>query len=248
MGDRVRFAVMASLAGLSQEGALDELRVRGILDETPGDAEAPLGFTHPLIRECVYNRLGAARARMLYHEVADTLETEATEGIADRAEELAYHFHKSGDHASGGKAVQYLLVAGRRALERHANQEAVHHLEAALELVDRGDGEGAQGVEPWALAVDLARALERIGRYPEAIERLKQVLREAHRSSDGPNPAEIRRQLGRACHHSGRDEEALARYEAGIMAAERQPGLRGRIQVDRARSLLELARWDEAAN
>lgn len=251
MGDRLRFAVMASVAGVpDQDGldALDELRIRGILEEVRGDADVPLGFTHPLIRECVYNRIGAARARMLHREVGDALEAEDPEGIADRAEELAYHFHRSGDHAPVGKAVQYLIIAGRRALDRHADQEAAHHLEAALHVVDRGDSERTQDREPWAVVVDLARALERTGRYAEAIERWKQVLRQFHESKDGPNPAEIRRRLGLACFRSGRHAEALAHYEAGLAAANKQPLLRGRIQLARAHTLLELARWDEAAN
>lgn len=250
MGDRIRFSILGSVAGLSNEEALDavdELRVRGILEEDRSGGAESLGFTHPLIRECVYARLGGPRSRMLHREVGDALEEEDPEGVIDRAEELAYHFHRSGDHAPVGKAVQYLLVAGRRALGRHADHEAVRHLGAALELMDRGRVEEAQAPEPSEAVVDFARALERMGRYDEAIELWKRVLREVRDPEQGENSAKLRRRLGRACFWSGRHTEALAHYEAGIVAADRQPLLKGRIQLGRGLCLQELARWDEAA-
>ncbi len=251
MGDRIRFSILASVAGLRDEetlDAIDELRVRGIVEGGAADSTGSLAFTHPLIRECVYSRLGGPRTRMLHREVGDALEKEGPERVIDRAEELAYHFHCSGDHTPAGKAFQYLLVAGRRALDRHADQEAARHLGAALELMDRRKAEEAAGPEPSGVLTDFAKALERTGQYDEAIEVLKRGLRDIDDPEGGSNIAELRRRLGVACFRNGQYTEALAHYEAGILAADSHPLLKGQIQLARGACLQELARWDEAAD
>ncbi len=249
MGDRIRFSILGSVAGLSNEETLDatdELRLRGFLYGGVDESAPALSFTHPLIRECVYDRLGSPRARMLHREVGDALEQQDPDRVVERAEELAYHFHCSGDRATDGKAFQYLLVAGRRALDRHADQEAARHFSSALEIMDEREADDAEGPRPSEIVADFARALERMGQYGKAIELWKRALREVGDMEPGLQVSEFRRRLGLACFRSGRYAEALAHYEAGIVASRGHPRSEGRIRFYRGLCLQELARWDEA--
>ena len=250
MGERIRFRVLRQVTELSEEetlAAIDELRTRGILREEPGAAAPSLGFTHPLIRDCVYAQLGTPRARLLHRSVAEALERSDGNGAADHAEELAYHFHRSGEEAPQGKALGYLLVAGQRALDRRADEEAARHLRAALDLVQDGktvDGEAYDRIE---LTAGLGRALNRVGRYDEAIDLYKRALREDRGPGARRRAAPLRERLGLACFFAGRYAEALDHYSAGLDAATDDPKARGRLLRMRGACLQELARWEEAS-
>lgn len=245
MGGGIDFQILGIVAGLGEVEALkgvDELRSRGILEE----GKEALEFTHPLIRECVYGALGKPRRELLHRRIGDAIEAESSGRAVERAEELAYHFHRAGDQAAAGKAVEYLLIAGRRALDRHADEEAVRHLGAAMESMQaRSSGTERTTPESKAL-IDYARALERVGRYEDAIRLWKRTIDSGSPGGGGVPKAELHRRLGLACFRSGRYSEALTHYGAGIRAAEEEPLLMGRIRLARGLCLQELARWDEA--
>jgi len=194
----------------------------------------------------VYGRLGGARARLLHRAVAEALEGGERDG-ADHAEELAYHFHQSGDDAPQGKALGYLLVAGRRALDRRADEEAVRHLRAAVDLIQRGGTVEETPYDRVDVIADLGRALNRVGRYEEAIDLYKRALREDRGPAARPRAAPLRERLGLACFFSGRYAEALDHYTAGLEAASEDPAARGRLLRIRGACLQELARWEEAS-
>ncbi|HEY7728917.1 MAG TPA: tetratricopeptide repeat protein, partial [Candidatus Eisenbacteria bacterium] len=252
MGDRIRLRVLRQVTELSEDemlGAIDELRTRGILREETGAGAAvsTLGFAHPLIRDCVYDRLGTARARSLHRTVAEALEgRDGDKAASDHAEELAYHYHQSGDEAPQGKALGYLLIAGRRALDRRADEEAVRHLRAALDLIERGRATEAAAHDRIAVTADLGRALNRVGRYEEAVDLYKQALRDDRGSGARLRAAALRERLGLACFFAGRYAEALDHFTAGLEAASDDPAARGKLLRMRGVCLQELARWEEA--
>ena len=90
-------------------------------------------FKHALIQDAAYQSL-LRRTRQRYHQqVAELLVGRFPELVQTHPETLARHFSEAG---FSDQAVTYWLEAGRLALQRSANQEAIGHLNQGLEQVD----------------------------------------------------------------------------------------------------------------
>ncbi|HEY2511370.1 MAG TPA: AAA family ATPase [Polyangiaceae bacterium] len=89
-------------------------------------------FKHQLVQEAAYESL-LKNVRKQYHQrIADVLVRRFPDVADGQPEVLAFH------HAAGGQpmqAVEFLMRAGQKALERSANVEAIAHLTRALDLV-----------------------------------------------------------------------------------------------------------------
>jgi tetratricopeptide (TPR) repeat protein len=94
-------------------------------------------FQHIFFQRYLYNSLDEVERVHLHEQVANALEAlfgsqeEALLG-ADVAVQLALHFRKAG---IPGKAIHYLLLAGRRAARLSAYQEGIAHLNHGLALL-----------------------------------------------------------------------------------------------------------------
>ncbi len=90
-------------------------------------------FKHALTQEVTYGSLLSERRRALHERTAQAIEALFGAQLEEHCSELAHHFSRSG---SAPKAVEYLLCAGRQAVQRYADAEAVAHLTAALVLLE----------------------------------------------------------------------------------------------------------------
>ncbi len=89
-------------------------------------------FQHALVREAAYQSL-LKRTRQKYHQRISLLIKEKFPQIkADNPEILAHHFTEAGNYED---ALHYWLSAGRYAIQRSANVEAVAHLKQGLALI-----------------------------------------------------------------------------------------------------------------
>jgi ABC-type oligopeptide transport system substrate-binding subunit len=98
-------------------------------------------FTHSLIQQYLYNGLGDGERRILHREIAQVLE-ELYSGETDQiAVQLARHFEIGGQIE---KAFHYLQIAGDRARNAYANEEALENYSRLLKLSQEiGDQEKA---------------------------------------------------------------------------------------------------------
>ncbi|MCC7358932.1 MAG: hypothetical protein IT317_05615 [Anaerolineales bacterium] len=123
-------------------------------------------FRHALVREAVYASLVRADRKRLHLAAAETLEAmQAVSGqpiSPELAALLAQHYHEAGD----ARAQDHATHAGQAALTRFANAEALTHFTLALEWAQRA---GATA-ELATLFAARGRALELLGRFPEALE------------------------------------------------------------------------------
>src|SRR5262249_37127367 len=71
-----------------------------------------------------------SKRQQLHRRIADTLLEGFPETVATQPELMAHHFGQAG---LTERAVEYWRKAGRRAIERSANAEAIRHLTGALE-------------------------------------------------------------------------------------------------------------------
>jgi tetratricopeptide (TPR) repeat protein len=110
------------------ESALRDLVALGFL-QTDGFC---YGFRHMLINDTAYAMIARRDRQRLHGEIARYLETEEREDPAG-PEQLAWHFQQSGDKE---RAIPYWLAAGRAALHRSSQQEAIVFAENGLALID----------------------------------------------------------------------------------------------------------------
>jgi DNA-binding SARP family transcriptional activator len=90
-------------------------------------------FQHIVVQKYLYNSLDEVQRVYLHEQVGKALESlhAKKEGTANIAPQLARHFQEA---KITGKAIQYRLQAGERALRLSAYREAIDHLEKGLEL------------------------------------------------------------------------------------------------------------------
>ena len=225
--------------------AIDELRAQHILDERRESDRIVYDFSHPILRDVIYQEMGLARARLLHATVADALERHYGGAADEHADELAYHFARADARDVTPKATRYLALAGRKALAKHANREAASYLTGALELARNG------GIDPASetlIIEGLARARQRLGEYDAAVALWERARNDAQRSNDLIRLADIERRLGLASFWRGRHDEALERYEAALDAATKvgAEGLVARARLAKGMCLQELGRAADA--
>ena len=217
-GTRVSYDALDAVVAMPRARlveALDELRAQHILDEHGEGDRIVYDFSHPILRDVIYQAVGLARGRMLHASVADALERHYGDTADEHADELAYHFARADARDVGPKATRYLSIAGRNALAKHANREAASYLTAALE---RTSGE-VDATAEMAIIEELARARQRLGEYDAAVTLWERAREHARQANDLARLADIDRRLGLALFWRGRHDEALERYDAALMAA-----------------------------
>jgi class 3 adenylate cyclase/tetratricopeptide (TPR) repeat protein len=111
---------------------LSRLQAGEFIYEQPAFPEVEYTFKHALTQEVAYNSVLVARRRLLHERAARALEEMYGGRLDDHYNELAHHYSRSGDKP---KAVEYLGLAGKQALQRSANEEAARQLSSALDLL-----------------------------------------------------------------------------------------------------------------
>jgi len=98
-------------------------------------------FAHALVGHALYDGLSPARRTRAHGVVAEALEGQLGADPSERAEELAYHWAATRQPGSSSKAVHYSALAGRRALDLLAPDEALRWFTQALDLLDQSGRE-----------------------------------------------------------------------------------------------------------
>jgi predicted ATPase len=93
-------------------------------------------FKHALVRDAAYNMLVRSRREELHTEIARALEEGFPGTVESEPELLAYHYGQAERNPTNIiKALNYLSVARERARSRSALNEAVSHIQRALQLI-----------------------------------------------------------------------------------------------------------------
>jgi hypothetical protein len=113
-------------------GALDEALAARVVADVPG-ARGRLRFAHVLIRDVLYQQLGAARRLRLHRQVGEALEALYAANPEPHLAELAYHFLEASSAGGAHKAIDYARRAAERAVRLLAYEEAVRLYQVALQ-------------------------------------------------------------------------------------------------------------------
>ena len=132
IGRNFGYRTLASIADVEDadlQRALDRLVGSELLFQRGTAPDASYTFKHALVRDAAANSLLRSEFRKVNGAIAASF---AASEQPPPAEVIAWHAELAGlDRMS----VDYLLLAGRSANARYANQEAINHLERALRLI-----------------------------------------------------------------------------------------------------------------
>ena len=137
IGREFSYEVLRAISPLEETrltGALNRLVDAELLDQNLARNQLRYSFRHALIRDAAYDSLLRSQRRQYHRRVAEVLQERFADTVRARPELLAGHFTEAG---SIEEAIPYWQLAGQRALERSANNEAIRHLSRGLQLLSR---------------------------------------------------------------------------------------------------------------
>ena len=131
----------------------------GILveSETPGR----FAFAHALFEHSLYRDMTSLRRARAHRAVAEAIEDQCGEELTGRVGELAYHWAHATEPQELHKAVEYARLAGARALQQLAPDEAIRWYSDTLEMLDRQSP--PNNLLQASLLVDLGDAQRQMG-------------------------------------------------------------------------------------
>ena len=245
VGTPMSFNQIAALSGFGDAdlaAAVDELCGQKMLVELRASGSIDFGFAHPMLQQMLYDSIGSGRKRVLHARIAEAMERFYGSRAEMHAGELALHYARSG--SAGAKAARYLGHAGRNALGTYANREAAAFLRSALDQTDQLQ-EAINSRDE--IVRDLARALQRLGKYEEALTLWGQARAAAIAANDLVTLAGIEYRIGLARYWSGNFDEALKHFDAGIDAGAKDASAL-RVHLAKAMCLQELGRVERASS
>jgi tetratricopeptide (TPR) repeat protein len=112
--------------GLNTLERLDFIRTRSL------QPELEYMFKHPLTQEVVYNGLLRKERQEIHEQIALVMEQLFRERLPEFYETMAFHFLRG---RSTAKAIEYLVLSGRKSLSRYAVEEADQYFREAFEIL-----------------------------------------------------------------------------------------------------------------
>lgn len=236
-------SLLERTSGLEPEplaDTIDELVHKRILVEEKRDGSGEYAFGHPMLQALVREELSAARERALHARIASALESLHGSAGDARASEIARHLVRGHELGGDDRALRYLAAAGRDALERRADVEAVRWLGEARTIAERlGDVR-----ELRTLHEEFGIALQRTGDTSRALHEWAQALTLAESAADLDASARLLYRLGQESARAGDAHDGLDRLDQAEAAARRaaRPDLEIKVRVARAKTLQALGR------
>ena len=137
----------------------------------PGRDPGQLMFSHELIRQTLLSGVSAVRRERLHLQAAKAISRRYSDNLDAHAGDLAYHLSHAGRYGDRASLVRYLTIAGDRAYDAAAFDDAVGHFDHALSLLSADDQLGhAQLLER------LAMARRSVGRWDDALRTMNGAL------------------------------------------------------------------------
>jgi class 3 adenylate cyclase len=133
---------------------LNDLQLGEFIYEQPAVGDTEYIFKHALTQEVAYNSVLIERRKQLHERIGAALETLYASSLDDHLAELANHYGRANNP---DKAVQYLTLAGKQALERYAFAQSQGQLQQGLEWIKALPESGERDAREMELASALAQ-------------------------------------------------------------------------------------------
>src|SRR5438874_1954052 len=186
VGREFGLGALQRACGLGADALLEVLRAglgRGLLVAGPR-AAGRYRFAHALIRETIYEELGAAERARLHGRIGEVLETLHEMDPTPHLATLAHHFLEAVPAAGAEKAIAYSTRAARHAEASLAYEDAAVLFERALDVL--AEGRPADARQRCELLLARGGAQWKAGDGPAARETFRQAADLARRIGDAP--------------------------------------------------------------
>jgi tetratricopeptide (TPR) repeat protein len=192
---------------------LDSATRSALSDFIVGDGRGRLRFRHAMVRDVAYEGLSFRRRQALHQRAGVVIEDMAGDDAEGVADILAMHFSIGRDYA---RAWQYGRIAGDRAREAYANEEAALQYERALEAARRLEACPERDLR--TVWTHLGDVREQAGRYDGALDAYRRASQVS--KDDALAGAELHLKRARARERSGAYSIALREITAGRRLVE----------------------------
>lgn len=115
---------------------IDKIMDAQLIQEQIENNAISFRFTHKKIQEVLYSELSLVKARTIHKKIGNSMEFKFRENLEPVLYDLAHHFHLGKEH---GKAIKYGIMAGNKAKNLCAFDEAMAYYETALSLYGHMD-------------------------------------------------------------------------------------------------------------
>jgi class 3 adenylate cyclase/tetratricopeptide (TPR) repeat protein len=162
-------------------------------------------FKHALTHEVAYGSLLRDRRRDLHGRIVDSIGTLYRDRLPEHVERLAHHAQQS---ERWTQAVDFCWQAGRKAIARSANREAVTYFEQALEALEHHVDEGTLD-QAFDIRLDLRSALIPLGEFARVFQMLHELESLAERLRDRRRQGLVYALMAGAYPNLGRADQAV---------------------------------------
>jgi class 3 adenylate cyclase/tetratricopeptide (TPR) repeat protein len=137
IGQEFDLELLCAMTEQGEDQVLDALDAAGRVALVVESATAPgrFRFSHALIQHTIYEDIGLTRQTRLHQRAAAELERLCGADVEDRVGELAHHFLAATRPAEVAKAAAYARLAGDRALDSFAPDEAARWYQRTLDVL-----------------------------------------------------------------------------------------------------------------
>jgi class 3 adenylate cyclase/tetratricopeptide (TPR) repeat protein len=215
LGRVFSFELLRQVEELAEDRLLDLVeeaeRARLIAPIEAGGADDRFIFAHELIRQTVLGGLSVPRRRRVHARAAEALERAHAPAVEQQAATIAHHLIEAGPIVDPRQTFQYLLIAGKWALESAAFEEALAHLEQAAERIDV-----VTAAERADLLFHLGTARRSNGQWEEAIDTWKEAVDTCVAAGDAERAGWICAEAADSIAWASRLQEAVAIAQRGL--------------------------------
>jgi len=174
MGRSFSFKLLESLGQFDSDPlleAIEEALRMGLIVSSAEGPEAPFKFAHELVRQTLLAGLSPPRRQRLHQRVASAIEKTCASDLDRHAAEIAHHLIQAGPDADRATVVHYLTVAGKRAMQAAAYEDALQHFEAALGRCEATDSRSRA-----ELMSEFGMTKRSLGQWEEALAHWQEAL------------------------------------------------------------------------
>jgi len=223
LGREFSYALLHAIHPAAESNLQSELAklAEAELIHTRGIApDATYTFKHALIRDAAYEALLKTRRRELHRQVVDVLNERFPESVETQPELVAHHCSQAGLAA---RAIVYWRKAGKAALARSANAEAIAHLRRGLELVDTLPQSPERVAEELRLLLTINTPLVATKGYtdPEAEQACRRARELCRQVNESPKLFNVLAVLWSIYYNRGEQEAASELAQQMLSLAER---------------------------
>lgn len=163
-----------------------------VRDESESDVYQ---FRNIALYEVAYNTLLLATREELHFKTAEVIRKRMLWSRDQKVESIANHYLHAGKK---GQAVEFLILAGKKAKREFDNKDALYHFEKALEILDQSDQSSSS--QTAIILAQIAEIKRNAGEFDSALDYYLKALTS---EIDDPFRANIHLGIGRTYYEKG---------------------------------------------